>query len=469
MGECKLTLYEHPDYDGDHTYRTTEFTSTQPNGSDRINDRDSSGKVSGDCKNVSFLGFEDPNFGGMAWIMGEGDNIPNFHDNDSHGLGKGAGRAHRWYLRGDKVNAIQKIDIPTEDINAGRMRHDLTIYGKRWDERTNQWGHIPYILSASDANDTDQWLTGESDKGKPCPGGDGYWKGFQNVSCVYNNKEGLQNLHGSLTGPNDIRSTMFNTLINRYCDRAERLDERVGTNITCRNIVNAKAQAKAYCEAVPSRIATDKTFCTKTELGEDIFYQLAETYCKANPTDDFCACYNVMNYKQVCNANGGAAGCANAKISYDKYIELKQPEATALQSIKCKADLCSGSRFLPTGFNVGCNFQIQQCITSIETGTQNDTIQNQCNISMTNNTDTPPSQSQSGTNSPSSTPASTPSSTPASTPSSRSTLTPSSTPASTPPGPNDEPEFYKKTEFIIGTSSSISLLSIICFMLLFLL
>ena len=42
---CKLTLYEHPNYTGDHTNRTTTFTSSDNHGSKsrRIADRDSSG------------------------------------------------------------------------------------------------------------------------------------------------------------------------------------------------------------------------------------------------------------------------------------------------------------------------------------------------------------------------------------------------------------------------------------------
>ena len=104
MGGCTLRIHENPNYTG----RNYDFQSSGSSG--WISDRDSSGKMIGDCRNTTYLGFEHPGEGGLAWIMGEGDNVPHMHDGNSHGRGKGGGgREQRWHDRGDKLNTIKKI------------------------------------------------------------------------------------------------------------------------------------------------------------------------------------------------------------------------------------------------------------------------------------------------------------------------------------------------------------------------
>ena len=312
VDSCEIRLWEHPDYTGE---RWKSFNSSKPDGDSWINDRDSSAKTYGNCKNTSYLVFEHPNYTGLAYILGEGDNIPNLHDGNSHGKGKGSGgRDHRWYKRGDRMNAVQRIDIPTQNKNEGRMRQDITIYGKRDDWKPHEWGHIPHILKSSDAGDSDQWLTspqpGVYEKGKPCPGGDAYWKGFQKVSCVYDVKTGdklgrLRTLHReqkNSTISNDPRKDMYDKLVTDYCDRADRLEDRVtsesGNASKCRSIVDAKKMAKDYCEK-GDKIKTDATLCTKEpdSLGPTLYDELASKYCDANPSDPFCGCYNVVTNK----------------------------------------------------------------------------------------------------------------------------------------------------------------------------
>ena len=308
VDSCEIKLWEHPNYTGE---RWKSFNSSKPEGDSWINDRDSSAKIYGNCKNTSYLVFEHPNYTGYAYILGEGDNIPNLHDGNSHGKGKGSGgRDHRWHKRGDRMNAVQRIDIPAQNINEGRMRQDITIYGKRVDWKPHEWGHFPAITKASDAGDSDQWITDQNNKGKACPGGDAYWKGFQKVSCVYDVKTGdklgrLRTLHReqkNSTISNDPRKDMYDKLVTDYCDRADRLEDRVtsesGNASKCRSIVDAKKMAKDYCEK-GDKIKTDATLCTKEtdSLGPTLYDELASKYCDANPTDPFCGCYNVVTNK----------------------------------------------------------------------------------------------------------------------------------------------------------------------------
>ena len=249
---CELRIWEHPNYTGE---RWKTFSSSKSQGDSWINDRDSSAKIYGNCKNTSYLVYEHPNYTGLAYIMGEGDLIPNLHDGNSHGKGKGGGgRDHRWYKRGDRMNAVERINIPKENINEGRMREDITIYGKRVDHRPNQWGHIPHILKSSDAGDSDQWITDQNNKGKACPGGDAYWKGFQKISCVYNVKTGdklgrLRTLHSEIknAGSGDPRKAMFDNIATRYCDRADRLNDRLRSEDTRLNSSHTVISYAVFC------------------------------------------------------------------------------------------------------------------------------------------------------------------------------------------------------------------------------
>ena len=385
MGACKLTLYDHEDFGGDKA----SFTSSKKlHTSEDMFDRDASGRVTGDCQNTTFLGFQhwtNDNNGGVAWIMGEGDNVRSFDDGNSHGKGKCAIRDHRWYKRADEVGDIVKIHIPTENINEGRLREDITVYGKRYDKRNCQWATFPDIRRTDDgqysANDSDQWLTGQDHKGKPCPGGDAYWKGFQKVSCVYDVKTGsglgrIRELHGEIknTFSGDPRKAMFDKIAADYCDRADRLDDKItsgsGDDSTCRGFSVAKALAKDYCEK-GDKIATDPILCTKEDdsLGPTLYNELAENYCKANPDKEFCACFNVTQ-PGLCEQAPNLPGCKTVQPIWDKITEsLDEGDIAQFEGMQpCYGSVCAGNVYQPTDWNSNCNRDISICKADFDIG-----------------------------------------------------------------------------------------------------
>ena len=466
VDSCEIRLWEHPDYTGQ---RWKSFNSSKPEGDSWINDRDSSAKIYGNCKNTSYLVFEHPNYTGYAYILGEGDNIPNLHDGNSHGKGKGSGgRDHRWYKRGDRMNAVQRIDIPTQNINEGRMRQDITIYGKRVDWKPHEWGHIPAITKASDAGDSDQWLTSPSpgvyEKGKPCPGGDAYWKGFQKISCVYNVKTGsglgrLRTLHReqkASTVSNDPRKNMYDKLVTDYCDRADRLEDRVtsesGNASKCRSIVDAKALAKDYCKQ-GDKIKTDAMLCTKESdsLGQTLYDELASKYCDANPSDPFCGCYNVVTNKCLTEENKDLPGC---KVTYPTRESIEKMPTEYRSNFdgtdKCWGNVCASStgKYVPEGtIDALCSKTVAVCIADLDVGDLKESgvnIEQNCGIN-----------NQTTDGSTEGTPAPMP----------NSTTTPLETTPTPTPSPSSEDEdeeekaFYEKPSVQIGTVAS-SLVSI---------
>ena len=475
MGACKLTLYDHEDFGGDKK----SFTSSKKlHTSGDMFDRDASGKVTGDCQNTTFLGFQhwtnDDN-GGVAWIMGEGDNVRSFVDGNSHGKGKCANRDHRWYKRHDQVGDIVKIDIPNENINEGRIREDITIYGKRYDTRNCQWGHFPDIRRTGDgrysANDSDQWLSGQDHKGKPCPGGDAYWKGFQKVSCVYDVKTGsglgrIRELHREQkdsTIANDPRKSMFDKIVTKYCDRADRLNDKVtsgsGDGSTCRGFSNAKALATVYCKQ-GDKIKTDTMLCTKEtdSLGPTLYDELAAKYCDANKDDPFCGCYNVLNNKCLTEETKDLPGC---KVTYPTRESINKMPAEYRSNFdgtdKCWGNVCAAGtgKYVPEGtIDALCSKTVAVCIADLDVG---DLKESGVNIEQNCG-----SNNQTTDGSTEGTPAPMPD----------STTTPlETTTTSTSPSLNEDEEekaFYEKPEVQIGTVAS-SLVSIFsCFMLIIL-
>jgi len=184
-----------------------------------------------------------------------------------------------------------------------RNPDDVYLYIKKGSEESGTNG----------ANSPEQLLSDRNDKGQPCPGGEAYWlnatDGQKNstsastrksqVACVYKSKDGLKDLHSSLKGPSDIRKVMYNELVNKYCDRATRLNDRISSdnsNNQCKDVAETKTQQRDWCSS-GDKIKTDKTLCNKEEIGTSLYDELASKYCDANPNDPFCGCYNVVTNK----------------------------------------------------------------------------------------------------------------------------------------------------------------------------
>lgn len=311
---CNLILYESHGHKGKSRYYQ-EDTDLRAKGEA---DRDHSAKLSGSCKNTSYLVFEHPwdhkgENGGLAYLVGESDKPGNLHKTGQNDYEKG-----RYWERSGRADNIVRINIPSENKNEGRMREDIKVFGKR---NTNNAGdthlHL-YRDNNGNPNASDQWLTGIHNdtnsikKGTPCPGGDAYWKNAINpeISCVYDVKTGsglgrIRTLHSEIKNssiPNDPRKAMFESIAKKYCDRADRLDDKItsgsGSDSTCRGFSNAKALAKDYCKN-GDNIKTDTMLCTNESdsLGPTIYDELASKYCDANPNDPFCGCYNVVTNK----------------------------------------------------------------------------------------------------------------------------------------------------------------------------
>jgi hypothetical protein len=213
------------------------------------------------------------------------------------------------------------------------------------------------------------------------------------ISCVYDVKTGsglgrIRELHGEIknTFSGDPRKAMFDKIAADYCDRADRLNDKItsssGSDSTCRAFSDAKALAKVYCES-GDNIETKSSLCTNESdsLGPTLYNELSENYCKNNPDKEFCKCYNVTNYETVCVNRPTSTGCPAAKEAYDKYIKYEIPQPMVW--LPC-GDACTGvNNYQPPGHDAGCSGTINACIQSVEAGEAHDEINLVCDIDST--------------------------------------------------------------------------------------
>ena len=151
-----------------------------------------------------------------------------------------------------------------------------------------------------------------------------------------------------------------------FCENIENYEKNPGDG-TCEQRDEGKRQAKEYC-GVGDRIRT-ASLCTKENLGN--FYEdLAVAYCKTTEgkAHDWCSCYNVVN--GVCDTDSSAAGCLAKAEKFDKLVEATPEKYRGAWAGReaCYGQVCvatQGAKFLPGGYNLGCDSTINICDQSI--------------------------------------------------------------------------------------------------------
>ena len=224
-----------------------------------------------------------------------------------------------------------------------------------------------------DINSNEGWS--DTYVGRPCPGGKGYFNSKSGVKCIYSKSDAneLRQLHNtqknSFSG--DPRKAMYTDIVNKYCNSAERLNDVISSdtsNNKCRDVVDSIKLAKEYCK-IGDNIAIDSTFCTKEELGDDNYNELAKNYCENNPDKDFCGCYNVTQ-PGLCEQSPNLPGCKTVKPVWDKITSsLDEGDIAQFEGMQpCYGSVCSGNVYQPTSWDTSCNRDISICKADFDIG-----------------------------------------------------------------------------------------------------
>lgn len=367
---CTAYLYQHKNYGGEASAGfSSTFNDVEDNGFGR--NRASSYKLTGDCNSTVISMCRHDQWHSLGeecrYMQGEESNLGHrrkYNDNN-------------W---NDDVDSIVVEHVPR--ANANQMEYDLdnkhytpASPGDGYCGGCRLWPQVKDRGNHKFADRDDVWM-GDHDVGyggvRPCPGGSGYFTSGKGIKCIYSKIDdgaSLRTLHSTVKNlSGDQRLQMYDHLKHEFCAVGENRNKDVG-EARCSVIGDAAALARSYC-SVGDRIKTDDS-CAKDIVGTKIYSELADAFCKNNPQDAWCSCYNT--FEKVCDTNGAAAGCANVKEEHDAIMESLPEDKLGEQARRelnnrktCRANICTGTqKYIPENLP-GCELDISMCIPEVK-------------------------------------------------------------------------------------------------------
>ena len=371
---CSIDLWHHPLHhrNGGHTQQYTMSTGDLTDNNKPFNRNYATWqKVKAD-ENCLITAYTCPNYdsGGDcdAVMTREGeDNIWN----NPGGLGA-TGRSFN-----DDYDSIRISAVPS---GIGKLKYHISTISQKPLSFRNPVGNI---------GNNQQVYYNQTQKFLPCPGAEKvYFNSKSGIRCIYSKTDGsgLRTLYNNKANFKSNQGAMLSTLQNEFCDVRDNAFKDPGGG-ACFEKTQGAAIAKRYC-AVGDRIVSDVN-CSKENLMDNNWKQLAEAYCRTSKGrgDQFCSCYNVLN--NVCASHPTAAGCADKKRTYDALLEkVPDNQKNFLSGMEtCFGGVCAGNKFLPDGYNSNCNRTVNICVQDIDIrGMTDSNIQAYCDIESTDST-----------------------------------------------------------------------------------
>ena len=180
------------------------------------------------------------------------------------------------------------------------------------------------------------------------------------------------------------RYKTWQAVADKFCTNPANAYKKIHKNeTTCKSLFQNKDLARSYC-ATGDNVATDQKNCTQGTLTDSVYDELGNKFCKANPTNAWCACYNVINNKTACTGAGATnAGCM--ALTQKRAMLASGGQAVGPFNIKpqCQMDSCSGGQtFQPvTGGTMTCDMTFNTCNQNIEQGVaKNSPLNASCNF-----------------------------------------------------------------------------------------
>lgn len=148
-------------------------------------------------------------------------------------------------------------------------------------------------------------------------------------------------------------NAIFTKHATAYCTDPAKRGERVNdiidseSKMRCSMFDMDGSAMKEYCGAHDKhRINSRKTIeptCTQASLGDAVYKQLGVEYCKKNPKELWCSCYNLQT--KLCDTDKAAAGCSMAKLDPNLASDAaigQEGFDTLLSMQECRFGVCEG-------------------------------------------------------------------------------------------------------------------------------
>ena len=356
MGECKVKMGSYPNFS-----RGVQWTiSGVGDHGMAYNDTVESWEITG-CENHSVIFYEhgDHNRRQQAHTLTNGK-YQRYNSWDWIG-------AHGPYASPLSGISAAKIKSPGGEsiVNGGKINATIDIPD----------GRGPQAAEEHTVDNWDKYLKPNQDHGLSdhCPGAT--WKSWQHAKTSDKPTKALcqwtidENSIASLAASNETHvKGIYNTIINRVCNAIKNDNPNFKTgkgNETCWDLVKTQDFMKDYCFK-ENRMSND-SLCSKSSLGNS-YAIISEEYCKANPTADFCACYNVT--KNLCTEQPDLPGCKIVQPIWDTIKEtLEEGDIAQFEGMQpCYGSVCTGNVYQPTDWNANCNKNISICKADFKIG-----------------------------------------------------------------------------------------------------
>ncbi len=181
------------------------------------------------------------------------------------------------------------------------------------------------------------------------------------------------------------RYNTWHTLSDKFCANPKNAYKKIHKNeTTCQSLFKNKDLARSYC-ATGDNMAKDQKNCTQGKLTASVYDELGNKFCKANPMNPWCACYNIINNSSSC-VGAGATNPGCVALITKRALLKSGGSATAPFDIKPQCQMpnqCSGSgTFQPvTGTSMTCDITLNTCNQNIEQGVaKNSPLNASCNF-----------------------------------------------------------------------------------------
>jgi hypothetical protein len=132
----------------------------------------------------------------------------------------------------------------------------------------------------------------------------------------------------------------YDGLVTEYCTDIKHYTDQIGGGQTCANKTDTATRSRwCLADRTGVRFLTDGK-CEKNLLG-DQYHPTSSSFCRDNPTNQWCTCYNLKN--KICMSNPNAAGCKYYKIlednrtSFGEEPKIEDPDNPG-KMITCSAD-----------------------------------------------------------------------------------------------------------------------------------
>lgn len=151
----------------------------------------------------------------------------------------------------------------------------------------------------------------------------------------------------------------WSDLVDEFCADTENFTKNIGGGLTCKSKDEGNEARAAWCGKDGVRLKTNGD-CSKPFLG-DKYDSTATKFCKENPGDKWCSCYNLAN--NVCADNANAAGCKKAHDVLDDNKEaFKDGYDILKEKTYCRPRVCDyRGGYVPTNVMSTCASSYKMC------------------------------------------------------------------------------------------------------------